>query len=132
MPYYNELGMAYRNNNQKQLAIDTFLKGLKVEPENVRVLNELGISYRERKQKGDIDESIKYLLKGITVEPDNLRVLNELGISYRKENKKGDIDESIKYLLKAIAIDEKNIYRHTMNLESPTGKENKREILMNP
>ena len=109
LAYYNELGMAYRILGDIDEAIKTFLKGLKVEADNVRVLNELGITYRERKQKGDIDEAIKTFLKGLKVEADNVRVLNELGITYRERKQKGDIDEAIKTFLKAIEIDDKHL-----------------------
>ena len=66
MPFYNELGMAYRLNGQRQLAIDTFLKGLKVEPENVRVCNELGITYRDN---GQFKEAIDTCNKAIEINP---------------------------------------------------------------
>ncbi|MHA2039828.1 MAG: tetratricopeptide repeat protein, partial [Promethearchaeota archaeon] len=85
MAYWNQLGMAYRENNQKQLAINSFLKGLKVEPENVRVLNELGITYRENNQK---QLAIDSFLKRIAIEPNDPRSYNELGITYRENNQK--------------------------------------------
>ena len=107
LPYYNELGMAYRGNMQIDLAIATFEKAIAIEPNNVRVLNELGISYRERKKEGDIDLAIATFEKAIAIEPKALHSLNELGISYRERKKEGDIDLAIATFEKAIEIEPK-------------------------
>ena len=85
LPYYTELGMAYRGNKQIDLAIETFKKAITIEHNNVIVLNELGISYRERKKEDDIDLAIATFEKAITIEPKALHSLNELGISYREK-----------------------------------------------
>ncbi len=84
--YWNQLGMAYRENNQKQLAIEALLKGLDVEPRNVRMLNELGITYRENARK---QLAIETFLKVIEeVDPKHVPSYNELGITYRENNQK--------------------------------------------
>ena len=100
--YWNELGMAYRANNQYQLAIDAFQKGLKVEPENVRILNELGITYREN---GQYQLAIDAFLKIQEINPKDVKALNELGITYREN---GQFEKAIKISEKALTIDPKH------------------------
>ncbi|MEK0337176.1 MAG: tetratricopeptide repeat protein, partial [Nitrosopumilus sp.] len=98
----NELGITYRANNQKQLAIDTFLKVIEdIDPKHVPSYNELGITYRANNQK---QLAIDTFLEGLKVEPENVRVLNELGITYRANNQK---QLAIDTFLKAIEIDPK-------------------------
>jgi tetratricopeptide (TPR) repeat protein len=94
LPAYNELGMAYRNNNQLEESINVLEKA--VAKAHIQSYNELGISYRENKQ---LDESIKVLKKAVT--KGHIPSYNELGISYR-ENK--ELDESIRVLEKAREI----------------------------
>jgi tetratricopeptide (TPR) repeat protein len=75
----------------------------------VRVLNELGISYRERRKEGDIDLAIATFNKAISIEPRALPSLNELGISYRERRKEGDIDLAIATFIKANEVDPKHL-----------------------
>ena len=81
--YIHRLGMAYRKNRNYDEAINTFLSGAKLEFDNVRIFNELGITYRERKKEGDIDEAINTFKKAIAIDPKQLPSYNELGITYR-------------------------------------------------
>ena len=83
--YWNELGMAYRENNQNQLAIDTFLKALEIDPKAVPSYNELGITYRENNQNQRAIDTFKKLLK---LNPNDVKALNELGITYRANDQK--------------------------------------------
>ena len=90
MAYYNELGIAYRLDNQNQLAIDTFLKAIDVDPNALPSYNELGITYREA---GKNQLAIDTFLKRLELEPNEVRSLNELGITYREA---GLFQEAIK------------------------------------
>ncbi len=97
------LGITYRENNQKELAIDTFLKGLKVEPENVRVLYELGITYRENDQKQLAIDTFQKIIEEI--DPKHAPSYSELGIIYREKNQ---FEEAIQISEKALAINPKH------------------------
>ena len=101
--YYNELGIAYRRNSQKNAAIETFLSALKIEPKHLPSLNELGITYRENNQKA---KAIETFLSALKIEPDNIKVLNELGITYRENNQKA---KAIDTFLSALKIEPDNI-----------------------
>ncbi|MBK7031281.1 MAG: hypothetical protein IPH45_19685 [Bacteroidales bacterium] len=68
MPLYNELGITYREAGLKQEAIDIFLKGLKVEKDNVRIINELAITYRENKL---YKEAIDRCKQSLCTDPQN-------------------------------------------------------------
>ena len=61
----NELGITYRENNQKTKAIATFERALVIDPEDLYSLNELGITYRENNQA---DEVIAMCLKAIQMQ----------------------------------------------------------------
>jgi tetratricopeptide (TPR) repeat protein len=101
--YYNELGIAYRLNNQLQQAIETFLKLLKVKKDDVKAHNELGITYRE---SGKPQLAIETFLKAIEIDPKHLPSYNELGITYRESGKP---QQAIETFLKAIEIDPKQL-----------------------
>jgi tetratricopeptide (TPR) repeat protein len=103
MHYYNELGIAYRLNNQKELAIKTFLKAIEINPTHLSPYNSLGITYRESNQT---QLAIKTFLNAIEINPKDLPSYNELGITYRK-NKQTQL--AIDTFLKAIEIDPKNL-----------------------
>ena len=74
--YWNELGMAYRENNQKQLAIETFLKVIEeIDPKHLPSYNELGITYRENNQ---FDGAIEIIEKSLEINPKEKRSLLNL------------------------------------------------------
>ncbi|PCJ84320.1 MAG: hypothetical protein COA57_09450 [Flavobacteriales bacterium] len=82
--YWNQLGMAYREHNQKQLAIDTFRKALEIDSKAVPSYNELGITYREHNQKQLAIDTFRKVIEGI--DPKHAPSYNELGITYRENN----------------------------------------------
>jgi tetratricopeptide (TPR) repeat protein len=85
--YYIELGMAYRENKQKRLAIETFRKVIEdIDPQNLHAHNELGITYRENNQKQLAIETFQKVIKRIDAR--NVHSWNELGITYRENNQK--------------------------------------------
>ncbi len=64
LPSLNELGITYRENNQKTKAIETFERALAVDPNHLPSLNELGITYRENNQ---MDEAIAICGRAISI-----------------------------------------------------------------
>ncbi len=101
--YYNELGIAYRLNNQRNNAIETFERALEIEPSDLPSLNELGITYRENNQK---TKAIETFERALEIEPKHLPSLNELGITYRENNQK---TKAIETFERALEIEPKHL-----------------------
>jgi tetratricopeptide (TPR) repeat protein len=101
--YYNELGIAYRLNNQKKLAIETFQKAIEIDSTRLPPYNALGITYRENNQT---QLAIETFQKAIEINPKDLPSYNELGITYRK-NKQTQL--AIETFQKAIKIDSNHL-----------------------
>lgn len=102
MPYYTELGMAYRADEQYDKAIITFLKAAEVSPKHLPTYNELGITYRETNQN---QLAIATFKKAIEIDDKNLPSYNELAITLRVV---GQIDSAIEYCEKASKISPQN------------------------
>ncbi|MHB8770243.1 MAG: tetratricopeptide repeat protein, partial [Syntrophales bacterium] len=100
--YYNELGIAYRGNNQKENAIETFERALAVDPKSLPSLNELGITYRANNQNAKAIETFE---RALAIDPKSLPSLNELGITYRTNNQNAKAIETFE---RALAIDPKS------------------------
>lgn len=107
LPYYTELGIAYRENNQLNDAIEVLEKGLKVNSENIPTINELAITYR---RKGRIYDAIKTINDGLKIKPSDVKFLNQLGIAYRQYK---DFDKSVEVLEKAISKEARAV--HSLN-----------------
>jgi TPR repeat protein len=111
LPYYNELGMVYRNMKDYPNAV-LYLKQA-AEKGNLHSFNELGITYREMK---DYPNAVLYLKpvadKGI------VQCINELGITYREMK---DYPNAVLYLKQA--ADKGNVY--SMNVLGITYREMK-------
>ncbi len=99
MPYYNELGMALVNNNEYKKAIETFLKGLKIDPDNKYFINFLKHIYRE---PDGYNEALKTYLNILNEEPSNVRAYEEIGTLYGQA---GQYDEAINIYLNGLKID---------------------------
>ena len=55
---YNILGSAYQNIGNLKLAKETFLKGYKMEPNNIAIMNNLANVY---KNTGEIEQSEEFI-----------------------------------------------------------------------
>jgi hypothetical protein len=101
--YYVELGIAYRLNNQKTLAIETLENAIKIDSQDIHSHIQLGITYREtRKPK----LAIEWLLRADTISPNQVDVYNQLGIAYREIV---NHQSSIGILLRGISIESNNL-----------------------
>ncbi len=81
---WNELGLAYLDSSQDELAIATFQKQIEVDPYHNLAYSNLGQVYlRERKY----DDAIKWFNKQIELDPLNKFAHNHLGEAYLEQQK---------------------------------------------
>ena len=81
---WNELGLAYLDSSQEELAITAFQKQIEVNPYHDRSYNNLGQAYlRQRKY----EEAIKSLKKQIELDPLHKYAHTNLGIAYLEQHK---------------------------------------------
>ena len=90
-----ELGLAYMQENENDVALQKFEKALKADPDYVPAHIATGLLYQ---RLGNLDQAEKYYKQALRLEPDNPRALNSYG-QYLCQT--GKIAESEKYLLKA-------------------------------
>lgn len=101
---YNELGYAYSQLKQKDLALENYQKARDLKPENSTYnFNVADVYYTEGPQK-DYDKAIIYYKKGIETEKDNAVSNYRLGWIL---NEKERYEEAQPYLYKAVEADPK-------------------------
>ena len=98
MPFYNYLGLAYRQIGKLYLAEDTFKKAHRINPNNLSVITNLASIYRHLE---DFSNSIKYFEIGIKKNDKNVNILCNYANLKRDLN---DISGSIELYKKAIKI----------------------------
>ncbi|EKE14494.1 MAG: hypothetical protein ACD_12C00475G0001 [uncultured bacterium] len=81
-----------------QLAIQTYMDLLKINPSFVDIYNNLGILYKEQ---GKIKEAEDYFKKAISKDKNNVQAYNNLGALYQD---KGKSEEAIKNYKKSLSI----------------------------
>jgi tetratricopeptide (TPR) repeat protein len=95
---WNELGIAYFDDQQDGLAINAFQKQIAINPYHDNAYDNLGRVYlRERKY----DEAEKWFLKQLEIQPLHQHALTNLGIAYLETHKYG---EALPYLEKAASL----------------------------
>lgn len=90
-----ELGLAYMQQNENDVALQKFEKALKADPDYVPAHIATGLLYQ---RLGNLDQAEKYYKQALRLEPDNPRALNSYG-QYLCQT--GKTAEAEKYLLKA-------------------------------
>lgn len=81
-----ELGNAYFDTNQVDLAIDAYSRALKIDPKNANVRTDLGIMYR---RKGDFDRAIAEFQRASEDDPQHVNSRYNLGVVLLHD--KGDL-----------------------------------------
>ena len=121
VPFYNLIGLSYRQTGKYREAESIFLKALKIFPKNLSVLSNLGSLYRSMTQ---YKKAELYLLEALKLKSEDFNTL----INYA--NLKGDLNqnkESILFYEKAYKVNNKseplllnlaNAYRIGGNFES--------------
>ena len=98
--FFNALGLAYKEKGELDLAEETLLKGLKINPKEVNILCNLGlISKAKQKTK----EAAEYYKRSLKIFPDHIPSIVNFA------NLKKDLgltDDAIKLLLKALKIND--------------------------
>ena len=95
---YNILGSAYQNIGDLKLAKETFLKGYKMEPNNIAIMNNLANVY---KNIGEIQQSEDLFKKIIEKKPDYINAYVNYGNLKRDNN---DFEFAIDLYNKALKI----------------------------
>ncbi|NOZ56917.1 MAG: tetratricopeptide repeat protein [Calditrichaeota bacterium] len=93
---YNQLASVLGAYQAPDKVIEVSRKALKVDPQNVPALANLGAAYLD---KGLPDSAIFYLRQALQEDPDNWRLLYNLGAAYTK---KGQWQKAIETLRKAL------------------------------
>ncbi len=99
---YLELSSAYIKLGNFAKAEESIKEGLKLDPKNVMLYNNMATILVER---GMFDEAVKELRTALSLKPDYLKAYYNMGILYEK---KGLINDAIRELEMAINIEPKN------------------------
>ncbi len=78
-----------------EMAMADYQKGLEIEPENINLINSLGVCFGVM---GQLDRAKLEFEKAMDINPDELIVIYNLGLLYQIE---GDIGKAVMYLKKA-------------------------------
>jgi tetratricopeptide (TPR) repeat protein len=85
--------------NRYKMALDEYQKGLEIEPDNINLINSLGVCFgvmgKLNKAKLEFDKAMK-------INPNDVMVIYNIGLLYQIEE---DIDKAVIYLRKAHGID---------------------------
>ena len=78
-----------------EMAMEDYQKGLEIEPDNINLINSLGVCFGVM---GKLNMAKLEFEKAMKINPDELTVIYNIGLLYQIE---GDIDKAILYLQKA-------------------------------
>ena len=106
IPGWINLGLIYRSLGDRDSALSTFEKAIKLAPKDQKVKLELSV---EQLYCGQLTKCRKNLEELLEIDPKNAWVLIKLGKLYRKENKRNEAMESF---LKALQVSPKAISAH--------------------
>ncbi|MBU8849402.1 MAG: hypothetical protein KOO64_07635 [Desulfobacterales bacterium] len=85
--------------NKSDMAIKEYKKGLEIEPNDINLINSLGVCFGIM---GNLDKAKLEFKKALAANPDEPMVIYNIGLLYQIE---GDVDTAIHYLQKARDID---------------------------
>ena len=103
--YYN-IAITYEAMNEKDLAKAFYEKAVKINPHDVRSLNNLAIM---EKISGNISKYIEYLNKAIDSNPNDAEAYSQFGEYYKT---KKDYKTAENYYKKAAKLDSSFLYNH--------------------
>ena len=98
VPFYNYIGLSYKQLKKYDLAIEIFKKGLNIFPKSITILSNLGAVYRN---KDEFLEAEKYFNIALSINPNDTNVLINFANLKRDQNK---INESIEFYERAHKI----------------------------
>ena len=93
-------GISFERSKNWALAESDFISALELSPDQPQVLNYMGYSLLERKEK--LDQALKMIILAAKKSPDSYHIIDSLGWAYYK---KGDFGKALLYLEKAMEIE---------------------------
>ncbi len=93
-------GISFERSKNWPLAESDFISALELSPDQPQVLNYMGYSLLERKEK--LDQALKMIILAAEKSPDSYHIIDSLGWAYYK---KGDFGKALLYLEKAMEIE---------------------------
>ena len=93
-------GISFERSKNWALAETDFISALELSPDQPQVLNYMGYSLLERKEK--LDQALKMIILAAEKSPDSYHIIDSLGWAYYK---KGDFGKALLYLEKAMEIE---------------------------
>ena len=93
-------GISFERSKNWALAEADFLSALELSPDQPQVLNYMGYSLLERKEK--LDQALKMIILAAEKSPGSYHIIDSLGWAYYK---KGDFGKALLYLEKAMEIE---------------------------
>ncbi len=93
-------GISFERSKNWALAESDFISALELSPDQPQVLNYMGYSLLERKEK--LDQALKMIILAAEKSPDSYHIIDSLGWAYFK---KGDFGKALLYLEKAMEIE---------------------------
>ncbi len=93
-------GISFERSKNWALAESDFISALELSPDQPQVLNYMGYSLLERKEK--LDLALKMIILAAEKSPDSYHIIDSLGWAYYK---KGDFGKALLYLEKAMEIE---------------------------
>ena len=93
-------GISFERSKNWTLAESDFINALELSPDQPQVLNYMGYSLLERKEK--LDQALKMIILAAEKSPDSYHIIDSLGWAYYK---KGDFGKALLYLEKAMEIE---------------------------
>ncbi len=93
-------GISFERSKNWALAESDFISALELSPDQPQVLNYMGYSLLERKEK--LDQALKMIILAAEKSPGSYHIIDSLGWAYYK---KGDFGKALLYLEKAMEIE---------------------------
>ena len=82
------MGVAFKNQGEFDMAIETFKKALLIKPNNAQVYYNMGNTYQDH---GKMDEAIEYYNKSISHKPNSTEAYNNMGSALKIQCKFEDL-----------------------------------------
>jgi len=106
---YNLMGLIYSDLGKIDIAIKTFKKGIKIDPQFSQIYNNLGRAIFRNKNDNEFSIAEEYYKKSISVNNNLPEPYNNLGNLYAQLSKH---DDAIKCYMKAISVNENFVYAY--------------------
>ena len=93
-------GISFERSKNWDLAEADFISALEINPDQPQILNYMGYSLLERKEK--LDQAMRMILLAAKKSPDSYHIIDSLGWAYYKT---GDFQKALQYLERAMELE---------------------------